>query len=235
MPSASSFQNIAVGDSPYAITTGDFNGDGILDLAVAITNYDYFEPGNTPSGAVSILLGNGDGTFRPPVEYPVGQDPIALTTGDFNGDGIIDIAVAEGGDSLYGTGEPGGVTVLPGNGNGTFQPQTNFYPVPGLTDGMSSFVAADFNGDGRTDLAVSTHVGVSILLGNGDGTFQLTATDAVGYNPVFAEGDFNRDGRADLAVGCEGQLSILLGNGDGTFQTIVDDAAGTVPELDRCG
>jgi FG-GAP-like repeat/FG-GAP repeat len=227
MPSASPFQDIATGDSPDFITTGDFNGDGILDLAVAITNYDYFEPGNTPSGGVSILLGNGDGTFRPPVEYAVGQDPVALTTGDFNGDGNIDIAVAEGGDSLYGAGEPGGVTVLLGNGNGTFQSQTNFYPVPGLTGGLSTLVAADFNDDGHCDLAVSTHVGVSILLGNGDGTFQLTATDAVGYYSIFAKGDFNRDGRADLAVVCEGQLSILLGNGDGTFQTTVDDAAGT--------
>ena len=112
---------------------GDFNGDGRPDLAVA----------NYGSNDVSVLLGNGDGTFQPQVTYAVGSSPVALVAGDFNGDGRPDLAVAN-----YGAND---VSVLLGNGDGTFQPQVTY----AVGSSPTALVAGDFNGDGRTDLAVA--------------------------------------------------------------------------------
>ncbi len=198
-----------VGGNPQYTATGDFNREGKLDLAVA----------NDGTGMVSILLGNGDGTFQGPGDYyagPCAQIPIV---GDFNGDGILDLAVPN----------CSGVSVLLGNGDGTFQPAVSYpigtSPIQGIT--------ADFNGDGKLDLAIGGFgPGVSVLLGNGDGTFQPYVNYPVGnvQTGVMA-GDFNRDGELDLAVANWGSntVSILPGNGDGTFQPHVDYATGNSP------
>src|SRR5271165_2554884 len=183
-PSAPPLQPIPInpdGSGPVALVTGDFTGDGRTDLAVA----------NSGSNNVSILMGNGDGTFQSPVTYAVGSDPEALVTGDFTGDGRTDLAVANSGSN--------DVSILLGNGDGTFQTQVT-YAVGSSPDAI---VAGDFTGDGRTDLAVANHFDndVSVLLGNGDGTFQPQATYAVGSDPTaIAAGDFTGDGRTDLAV-----------------------------------
>ncbi len=191
---------IPVGGYADAIVAGDFTGDGYLDLAVA-----------NVGGTVSVLLGNGDGTFQPQVTYAVGQLPHAIVAGDFTGDGRTDLAVANYQDNT--------VSVLLGNGDGTFQPQVT-YAVGAAPDAM---VAGDFTGDGRTDLAVANYQDetVSVLLGNGDGTFQPQVTYAVGSFPdAIVAGDFTGAGRTDLAVAnyLGNTVSVLLGNGDGTFQ-----------------
>ncbi|PFB06901.1 Na-Ca exchanger/integrin-beta4 [Bacillus anthracis] len=207
--------NINIGDSPLiGILAADFNGDGILDLAV--TND---EPGNV----ISILLGNGDGTFQSPTNYATGTRPGQFVAADFNGDGILDLAVTND--------ISGNVSIFLGNGDGTFQPST-FYPAGDAPIGITT---GDFNGDGKLDLAV-TDVGVgannvSVLLGNGDGTFQPPSSLPVGQSPVgIASADFNGDGKLDLVVANENSqdISVLLGNGDGTFQPAVNYPVGTV-------
>lgn len=137
---------IRFGKNLSAIVTSDFNGDGKLDLAVT----------DSGGNAVMILLGNGDGTFRVPTTIPVGSQPDAIIAGDFNNDGKLDLAVANYGD--------GTITVLLGNGDGTFtQPSGSPYAVG---KGPFSLAAADFNGDGKLDLAVAnlTDGTISILL-----------------------------------------------------------------------
>jgi hypothetical protein len=200
------------------VIVGDFNGDGKLDLAVM----------NRKSNTVSILLGNGNGTFEKQVAYPAGTSPISGATADFNGDGKLDLAIANE-DSRT-------ISILLGNGDGTFQaPVARAFAAAGHSASASSVFAADFNEDGNMDLAVtdsSTVPGtVSILLGKGDGTFQ----PAVDY-PTAAKalsvtaGDFNGDGKLDLAVSASsGFVSVLLGKGDGTFQPHVDYATGAYP------
>ena len=115
------------------------------------------------------------------MQYAAGIDPYDIVTGDFNGDGITDLAVADEGEELYGGGEPGGVSVLLGNGDGTFRTQSTTYPVVGLASN-APITAADFNGDGYSDLAVDAYFGVSVLLSNGDGSFQTPQSYAVGYS-----------------------------------------------------
>ncbi len=191
-------RTFAVGVSPRSVVVGDFNGDGLPDLAVA----------NSGSDNVSLLLGNGDGSFRATRELAAGIAPWAVAVSDFNADGVQDLAVTNLG--RY-TGDPGTVSVLLGNGDGTFQAARNF----ATGRGPWSITVGDFNGDGLPDLAVADWyaTNVAVLLGNGDGSFQAAQYFGAGINPAsVAVSDFNGDGKADLAVANAGYVSIERGN-----------------------
>jgi hypothetical protein len=212
----------ATGSKPLAVAVGDFRHSGVLDLVTA----DYSNSG----GTVSVLLGNGDGTFRSPVQYLTAPYCSAVAVGDFNGDGNLDIVTANGGYFQFG----GTVSVLLGKGDGTFLPATTYaagpYPV--------SVAVGDFKANGRLDLAVANaneNGTVSVLLGNGDGSFKPAVSYAAGVNPAgVAVGDFTGSGKLDLVVTNDdfynvGTVSVLLGNGDGTFQPAVPYVAGLAP------
>ena len=184
------------------IATGDFNGDGIEDLAVL----------NYTNGTVDIYLGNGDGTFKSAIS--TGTPHIdSFVVGDWNGDGILDLAVSD---------LSGQLTILLGNGDGTFRSASSAPPGTG----SSFMVAADFNGDGILDLAgiystgTSSYLVLGMLLGKGDGTFAPPAQMPIPVGSTsIAYGDFNGDGFVDLAIGNgNADVSVLLGNGDGTFE-----------------
>ena len=179
------------GSSPYSVAVGDFNGDGKLDLVV--TN-------NTSSGTVSVLLGKGDGTFLPAVQYPVGTNPLSVTVGDLNGDGNLDLAVANSAS----------VSVLLGNGDGTFQSAQSF-----TADSASFAIAAgDFNGDGRMDLAVVNNNAnnVSILLQPSPPLPppppSSTITDVTAGSGLSGGGT-----TGDVVLNNAGVLSLTAGNG----------------------
>ena len=201
---------------PDGIAVADLKGNGILDLVVA-NNPQTNGAGND----VAIYIGNGDGTFQTPVTYAVGH-PGAVTVGDFNGDGKLDIAVLQ---PLAGQ-----VSILLGNGDGTFGT-----PQPNTTGGGPvALVAADVNGDGILDLVVANFSSnnVSVLLGNGDGTFQIHKDYATGVHPVYvAVADLNGDGKLDLAIpnNNDNTVSILLNNGSGGFPTHTDLATAALP------
>ena len=195
--------NYTVGSAPQSLATGDFNQDGIVDLVVA----------NYGGRSVSVLLGKGDGTFRIAVNYPTSSNynPYFVAVGDFNGDGIPDFVAV----NYY------GASLFLGIGDGTFQTPASL--TPGGYD-YNSAVVADFNGDGKADLAVAGS-SVAVLLGKGDGTFQspIYYLTSGPYNGIVA-GDFNGDGAIDLAVTNNlsgGIIQILPGNGNGTFQSSV--------------
>jgi hypothetical protein len=213
-PTAKSY---AANVGPQGIAVGDFNGDGIPDLAIT----------NNSGTTVSVLLGNADGGFQSPTQSDVGTAPVGIVAWDFNGDGILDLAVANS----------QGVSILLGKGNGTFQPQN----LISLGAGTSPWALAvgDFNGDGNADLAITdaNNGVVRLLLGTGNGTFNFEAVaPEVGTDPEgIAVGDFNHDGVPDLAVtnfgsasGTNG-LSILIGVGDGTFRPQETYTTGKVP------
>jgi len=198
-----------VGTGPLAVVAGDFNGDGKIDLAVV--NNGNASAGD--DGGVSILLGNGDGTFRAAVNIPVGKNPVSIAVVDFNGDNRLDLAV------IKADGGVGDVGILLGNGDGTFQSPVDY----ATGNGPNKVAVGDFNGDDKPDLVVAngTDNTVSILLGNGDGTFRSRVDYTTGGPPHgIAVAEFNGDGKADLAVpaGLRG-VAVLLGNGDGTFQS----------------
>jgi hypothetical protein len=207
-----------VGFSPTAVAVADFNGDGKLDLAVTNAGTEC-----CPGGSVSILLGNGDGSFQPQVLYKVGAGPTSVAVGDFNGDGKPDLVVTNRGNDL------GNISVLLNHGDGTFAPQVTY----AAGDHPASVAVGDFNADGKLDLAVadSSSNTVSILLGDGNGVFQPAVDYPIGSSGIFIiAGDFNGDGKLDLAVTNSAfSISVLPGNGDGTFQPQAAYATGNTP------
>jgi hypothetical protein len=271
------------GPGPYSVATSDFNGDGFPDLAVADNNCQ-----STPNCGISIILGNGDGTFQGPLQFSTGTNtnPRSVVVGDFNGDGIPDVALADyaagnvgilvgarsGGtyslsapSTFQVQSEPASVAAGDFNGDGlldlvvanfngnsvsvllnntspggpvSFQAATN-YPITesgGGNAGPVSVAVGDLRGIGTLDLVVVNETGnnISVFLGNGDGTFkaQVQYPTVTGGNPLSVViGDFNNDGKPDLAVAdyTTGQVSIYLGNGDGTFQTEKPYLAGVNP------
>ncbi len=220
------FPNAAhpTGPRPLGMALGDFNGDGLPDVATA--NNGKEDPWLVHRPSVSVLLGQADGGFSPEVRFTdgwlYGQSPVAAVAGDFDGDGHLDLALANAppdSDPPYFTYNPRGtLSVLLGRGDGTLGPQTHFqagdYPV--------SIAAGDFNGDGRLDAVVvnSRSNDLSVLIGRGDGTFEIQARYPTALHPrnIVVE-DLNLDGRPDFAVVCTGigEVSVLLGRGDGTF------------------
>jgi hypothetical protein len=208
-------ENFGMDGDLYAIVAGDFNRDGKLDLAVSYISW------GIPN--VAVFLGNGDGTFNAYAsELSNGYlYSSTLAVGDFNGDGILDIAsVGAGGE--YEGGEFGSVSIFLGNGDGTFTPAAS-QPAVALVNPVA-VTAGDFTGDGKLDLAIADAgaTTLTILKGNGDGTFaQVSGEPALPVNSnLVGMGDFNGDGNLDLAFSTAPNIvTLFLGNGDGTFQT----------------
>jgi hypothetical protein len=211
-----------------AASVGDFNVDGVPDLALA----------NSYDNQVRVLLGNGDGTFRAPVNYATDRAPTGIAVGDFNADGKPDVAAMIFGvfDPTTHTYSGATVSILLGNGDGTFRAGATTMTAPAGSPQAGNPAVGDFNRDGKQDLAVADgRAGtVSVLLGNGDGSFRPAVAYPVGVSPLenpavggpreVRAGDFNGDGKLDLAAARLGTgsggggVSLLLGNGDGTFQ-----------------
>ena len=197
-----------------SVVTGDFNADGKIDLAIA----------NFGSAAVSIYLGNGNGTFQGQINYPAGANPYHIAIADFNNDGIADLALPNKNNST--------VTVLLGKGDGTF-----LAPVSYPTGSNPFYVAiGDFNGDGNPDMVVANNLGdsVTLFLGNGDGTFKAPVTIVARVEPYsIVVADFNGDGKQDMVVTSAHQFTVgvYLGNGDGTFQAPVHYTTGSEPHF----
>jgi hypothetical protein len=224
------------------LNVGDFNHDGKLDMVA----------NNPVDGTVSVLLGKGDGTFQPRVVSPSAPAfPYSrwVTVGDFNTDGKLDLAIADGQGVMnqVGTTE---TTVLLGNGDATYTLAAHYptlptlaswggapAPVPGgPTVNPEDVVALDVNGDGKLDLVESLYDhNINVFIGKGDGTFEPAAAYIPGEYPrSVAAADMDGDGIVDLVVGnvgcapntascltANGSVAVLLGNGGGTFQAPV--------------
>ena len=194
------------GSGPSSVALGDLNEDGKIDAVVS--------NGSGAMQGMSVLLGNGDGTFQLPTLYETGDNTHSVVLTDFNGDGNLDAGVVNSGSQTF--------SILLGNGDGSFGTATN-YPTPYSVP--FDLVVADFNQDSRPDLAVTydmQSLNVSVFLGNGDGTFRaaIDTVTAFSYPSNLVAGDLNGDSIPDLVAGA-GALTVLLGKGDGTFETAV--------------
>ncbi len=202
----------AVGSDPYGIAVADL-GNGHPDIVTvndAVT---------TPYSTVSVLLGNGNGTFQPQQVYPVGHFALSVAVADL-GNGHPDIVETNGGDNTVG--------VLLGNGDGTFQPMRTYPVVPG-TDMVQ---VVDVNGDGHPDLVVgsASSPSVGVLLGNGDGTFQPEQLYRAGYSTMnVGVGDLTGDGWPDLVMSEYCQLPGLPGKQNTTNVKCVQPTGAAIP------
>ncbi|MCA1539953.1 VCBS repeat-containing protein [Bradyrhizobium sp. NBAIM32] len=195
------------------VASGDLSGDGKQDLV-----------SESSSGEISVMLGNGDGTFQEPVNYAAGHDLNSVSIADVDNDGLLDLAISNAGAN-------GAIALLLGNGDGTFQSAIS---SPTNRAHSSDSALADLNGDGRLDVLVANtgeNGGVSVLLGNGDGSFSLSTVLASNADPLgVAAADLNGDGIVDVAFsnvpGAFG-IQIYLGTGDGTFTAAPNVPAAT--------
>ncbi len=201
----------SVGLRPFDVVVADL-GNGHPDIVT--TNYG--------DGTVSVLLGNGDGTFQHQVSYDVGTGPYGVAVADLNADGHPDIVTANSDDNK--------VSVLRGNGDGTFQHQVSYYDVGSMPYGVA---VADLNADGDPDIVTANHGDdtVSVLLGNGDGTFRGQVSHDVGSLPFDMVVADLGNGHPDIVTVNHGDdtVSVLLGNGDGTFRDQVSYDVGAGP------
>ncbi|MBF2075022.1 MAG: VCBS repeat-containing protein [Synechococcales cyanobacterium C42_A2020_086] len=211
-------------ESAGSMAIADFNGDGNVDLA-AIHSGGYVL-GSHPAlrQQISLLSGDGKGHFGNERTLPLGQDTAGIVTGDFNGDGRSDLAVSTFNLPSYSYGSSAGISILLADGTGGFTSTGNF---PAISSG-SDLLAADFNGDGRLDLATSG----GYLPGDGAGKFGTAVYSATSV-PLVA-GDFNGDGHLDFATAASGGygpggVSILLGNGTGNYSYPVQVTSGATP------
>ncbi|MBL0341760.1 MAG: VCBS repeat-containing protein [Bacteroidetes bacterium] len=202
--------NVLLGANPASVATGDFNGDGSLDIITC------------GGSSASVRLGNGSGGFSGTTEIPVGSGPIQLAIGDFNNDGLQDFAtVNNSGDD---------VSIRLGDGTGNFSGNGEF----AVGSWPFSIAVGDFNNDGNQDLATANFLStdVSILLGDGIGGFVLFQSVSVGQDPGFvAIGDFNGDGNQDLGTTNDysNTVSIRMGNGTGSFGGYTEVSVGCGP------
>ena len=200
--------------APQAVVVADVNGDGHADIVAANTGWD----------TLGLLLGNGDGTFQAVKEIQVTSAPVTVVAGDFNGDGKTDLALPNNqGDTIPGASNA--ISILLGKGDGTFGVATN-YTTPGPTQALQ---VADFDGDGKLDLAAfsfsTTAAGtVTVLLGKGDGSFQVHGNYGGVASFASAVGDFNGDSHMDVAMLSRDDflVNVLLGDGSGSLSSIAD-------------
>ena len=202
-----------VGTNPAEDRLVDLNGDGKLDLVVE----------NSGSNTVSVLLGNGNGTFKTAVNYATGTKPWSMAVGDVNGDGKPDI--------VTGNTDASTASVLLNKGDGTFSAHVD-YPTGSAPECLR---LGDVNSDGKLDIvaANSTANTVSVLLGNGNGTFATKTDFTTSTHPTSIDlGDVNGDGKTDLVTANydSNNVSVLTGKGNGSFNTHVDYATGKGPE-----
>jgi hypothetical protein len=206
-PVASRVNNTANNNGVAFLSLGDLNGDKNQDVLINAE-----EQGGLNGGILSVMLGNGDGTFAAPTMPFVSTTQGSITLGDFNNDKKLDAIV----------GSTSGIAVALGNGDGTFKP-TTFITNAACQNSCGNLLNGDFNGDGNLDLIVPTGTGYQVLTGKGDGTFTAlaAATDSLNSFTVTQVADFNGDGHLDVlgqfVTQSATSLGLILGNGDGTF------------------
>ena len=203
------------GQAASAFLLADVNRDGKTDVIV-LNNF-----ASPPNGdaQIAVFLGNGDGTFQPASVFDAGLSGYSLASGDVNGDGKLDLIVGNSGDS-------NSVSLLLGNGDGTFRPAVVYSTNTTYENGVVAVAIGDLNGDGRGDVVAETIGGLSVLLGNADGTLQPAMTFMVNNQSnlnVLALADLNHDGTLDAITLSTnfgfppGGVGVWLGLGDGTF------------------
>jgi len=202
---------------PNALTSGDFNGDGRADIAVADTS---FTPSTSQTFShLRVLLNNGAGGFGADVDYSLGgRSPRSIAKGDFNGDGKLDLVTAnEGASTQSGNVYDGNVAVLFGNGDGSFQSPFTYASAPFASTTYASLAIADFDKDGHADIATvyspltqPSIREIRVLINDGAGLFQAPVSFAAPSAWWAVAADFDRDGRADLATANDTSLGLFL-------------------------
>jgi glucose/arabinose dehydrogenase len=217
-PLANASSHPVNGTNPHGLVAADVNGDGVRDLVSA----------NAGSNNVSVLLGNGDATFRAPVTFATGTAPKAVVAARLDADASLDLVTPNQ--------DANTVSVLNGRGDGTFATRSDYQAC----NRPHEVAVGDFDGAGAPDLAVACWGGsvIAVILATGSGTYGAPTMYATGFSPhSVVVTDTNGDGRADLAVANRDSdsVSVLLGRGDGAFGAAVNYAAGSRPHSIRTG